>query len=153
MKQGITESVFEICKPITDKLGLSIYDIEYVKEGPDYYLRIFIDKKGGVGINDCENVSHELDPLLDKADIIKESYYLEVSSVGLDRPLKTEKDFNRFMGEKIEIKLYKPIGKKRELVGKLIEYNNGDFSILTDDNQKIQLNIKDTGLIRPWIEF
>lgn len=153
MKQGITDAVFKICEPIAQRLGLSIFDIEYVKEGPDYYLRVFIDKQGGVGINDCEALSRELDPLLDKADIIKDSYYLEVSSVGLDRPLKTEKDFMRFMGEMIEIKLYKPIDKKRELVGKLISYDNGDFIILADDNKEIKLNVKDTGLIRPWIEF
>ena len=154
MKKNIAEAVEELCAPLAGRLSLEIYDVEYVKEGPDRFLRVYIDKPGAVvSIEDCEALSRLLDPALDEADLIPERYYLEVSSVGLDRPLKKEKDFRRFMGEKIEVRLFKALAGRREFTGRLMSFDNGIFEIMDDGGQAIKLDIKDAGLIRPWIEF
>ena len=154
MKKTIAETVTEIVLPYASELGLEIYDVEYVKEGADYFLRIYIDRKDrAVDINDCENLSRAIDPVLDEADPIKDSYYLEVSSVGLDRPIKTEKDFLRFMNSKIDVRLYKAINGIREYSGKLCHYESGNFTVITDSGEKIETTIKQASLIRPHIDF
>ena len=110
---------------------------EFVKEGSDWYLRVYVDKLEGEGYgtmstDDCELVSRYLSDRLDKEDPIKQNYYLEVSSPGMDRPLLTEKDFRRFMGELIEIRLYKAENGSKTVVGKLAGYNNGDITVELD---------------------
>lgn len=109
MKKSIELTIEELVSPIVDDKGFEIVDIEYVKEAGEYYLRIFLDKEGGISLNDCESVSRELSEILDVKDPIKDNYFLEVSSPGLDRPLKKDKDFLRYKGRDIEIKLYKPL--------------------------------------------
>lgn len=154
MKKSTSEVVTEIVTPYAAELGLEIYDVEYVKEGTDYFLRIYIDKiDGDVDINDCENLSRAIDPVLDERDPIKDSYYLEVSSVGLDRPLKTEKDFNRFMNQKIDVRLFKAKNGVREYYGILCSYEDGKFTVKTDGGEMIEATIKEASLIRPHLDF
>lgn len=134
MKKSIQQAVTELAAPVTDSLNYELVDVEYVKEGTNWYLRIYIDKPGGIGIDDCQAVSERLSDILDKNDPIDQSYYLEVSSPGLDRPLKTERDFKKYKGELVEVKVFQPIDGKKvfegELVGlidnKIVILQNGD---------------------------
>ncbi|MBQ6823401.1 MAG: ribosome maturation factor RimP [Clostridia bacterium] len=152
MKENIASRVEALASPVAQELGYELFDVEYVKEGPDWFLRLFITKEGGIAIDDCEAMSRAVDPLLDEADIIKDHYYLEVSSVGLDRPLKKEKDFRYFMGEMIEVKLFRPLEGKDLWVGKLTGYEDGNFTVSVEEGT-LELNTKDARLIRPWVDF
>lgn len=153
MKKDVVSTVEALAKPIAEEFGTELYDVEFVKEGGGYYLRIYIDKEGGVDINDCENVSRALDPVLDEADPISEAYYLEVSSVGLDRPLKKEKDFLHFMGQLIEVRTYKAIDGQKEFSGILQSYENGVFTLLETSGNIRTFECKETALVRPGVEF
>ncbi len=153
MKQKVTEVVSDIALPLAKQVGVELYDVEFVKEGPDYYLRVFIDKEGGVDINECEAVSRLLDPALDEADPIDTPYFLEVSSVGLDRQLKKEKDFLHFMGHPIEVKLYRPMEGRKEWCGILSGYSEGVFTLRLADENEIEIKCEDAAMIRPSIEF
>ena len=152
MKGSIASRVEALAQPVAEGLGYQLFDVEYGKEGPDYFLRLFITKEEGIAIEDCEAMSRAIDPLLDEADLIKDHYYLEVSSVGLDRPLKKEKDFRYFMGEMIEVKLFRPQNGTDYLVGQLVGYEDGKFTIHLQE-QDLELSVKDARLIRPWIDF
>ena len=152
MKENIASRVESLAQPVAEELGYTLFDVEYVKEGPDFYLRLFITNEEGITLEDCETMSRAVDPLLDDADFIKDRYYLEVSSVGLDRPLKKEKDFLYFMGEKIEVKLYKAFEGSDYWVGVLIGYEDGMFTIETPQGE-MEINIKETRLIRPWVDL
>lgn len=152
MKESIATRVETLAAPVAEGLGYSLFDVEYVKEGPDHFLRLYITKESGIAIEDCEAMSRAVDPLLDEADFIKDRYYLEVSSVGLDRPLKKEKDFAYFMGEMIEVKLFRPLDGSDYLVGRLTGYQDGRFAMEADGSE-IELDVKDARLIRPWIDF
>ena len=121
----ITERVFELARPVVEEEGCSLWDVEYLREAGTWYLRIYIDKEGGVSIDDCERISRRLDPILDEADPIPESYVFEVGSAGADRELKRPSDFEQFMGSEIEVKLYKPLNGSKSFVGKLIGYEEG----------------------------
>ena len=121
----IEEKVQELLEPIINKLGYDLYDVIYTKEGKDYYLKIFIDKEEGIGIEDCEKVNNEINDILDEKDLIPESYFLEVSSPGVERLLRKEKHFLKNIGKEIIIKLYRPINKKREFTGLLNSFENG----------------------------
>ncbi len=140
----------EFVLPILEKKGFELYDVEYVKEGSDYYLRIFIDKEGGITINDCVDVTREMNEILDREDYIKDAFIFEVSSPGLDRPLKKDKDFDRNIGKQVEIKTFKPFDKQKEFTGILkshdetsvtIEFEDGDFTFLKKDLSMIRLAI------------
>ena len=122
----IEEKVESLIEPKIKELGYNLYDVEYVKEGKDYYLRVYIDKDTGISIEDCELVSNNINEILDQADYIKDQYFLEVSSPGLDRPLKKDKDFERYKGRDVEIKLYKPMNGSKQFEGELVG--------LTEDN-------------------
>ena len=125
----VTEKVAALAKPIVEKHGCELWDIELVKEAGQWFLRVYIDKPEGIAIEDCENVSRDLDPVLDEADPITESYIFEVSSAGAERALKRPSDFERFMGSNVAVHLYKPKEGKKEFIGKLISYRNGDVEI------------------------
>lgn len=127
-----TEALLE---PIVAEYGVRIYDVEYVKEGSDWYLRAYIDKDEGVTIDDCENVSRALNVKLDEEDYIADAYILEVSSPGLGRKLTKERHFLQSMGEEIEVKTYKPIDKQKEFVGNLKAYDNGNVTIDMDGKE------------------
>lgn len=152
MKKSVESIVSEIALPIVREVGVELYDVEYVKEGGQWYLRIYIDAENGVDIDQCEAVSRLLDPALDKADPIREAYFLEVSSVGLDRQLKKEKDFHYFMGEMIEVRLYKAYEGQKEFVGRLIDFEDGSFTIEKGEDT-ITFTQKEAALVRPYIEF
>ena len=121
----------ELLHPIAKKNGVEIYDIEYVKEGSDWYLRAYIDKEEGVNINDCEAVSRALSDELDRTDFIEDAYILEVSSPGLGRTLKKARHFEQSMGLEVELKTYKPINKEKQFVGILKAYEDGAVTIET----------------------
>ncbi len=125
----ITETVRALAEPIAEKYGCEIWDVEYVKEAGTWYLRVYIDREDGVSITHCENVSRELDPILDEADPIPGSYTFEVSSAGAERQLKRPSDFERFIGHLVEVKLYKARDGRKEYVGQLAGYNNGSVTV------------------------
>lgn len=127
-----TEALLE---PIVAEYGVRIYDVEYVKEGSDWYLRAYIDKDEGVTIDDCENVSRALNVKLDEEDYIEDAYILEVSSPGLGRKLTKERHFMQSMGLEVELKTYKPVDKKKEFIGILTGYENGAVTISEDGKE------------------
>ncbi len=125
----ITDKVFELAKPVVEEAGCSLWDVEYVREAGSWYLRVFIDKEGGVSINDCETISRALDPILDEADPIPDSYVFEVGSAGAERELKRPGDFQQFMGSEVELRLYQPLKGSKVFVGKLAAYEDGDVTV------------------------
>ena len=125
----VTDTVTALAQPIAEKLGLELWDVEYVREAGQWFLRIYLDKDGGVSINDCEALSRALDPLLDEADPIPDSYVFEVSSAGAERELKRPGDFERFMGETVEVRLYKPVDGSKSFIGTLAGYENGNVRL------------------------
>lgn len=125
----LTDKVSEIARPIVEEEGCTLWDVEYVREAGTWYLRVFIDKDGGVSIDDCERVSRRLDPILDEEDPIPDSYVFEVGSAGADRELKRPGDFEQFMGSEIEVKLFRPVGGSKHYTGTLAAYENGTVSL------------------------
>ena len=125
----ITDKVTELARPVVEEEGCSLWDVEYVREAGNWYLRVFIDKEGGVDIMDCERISRRLDPILDEADLIPDSYTFEVGSAGIERELKRPSDFEQFMGHEVEVRLYQPVDGSKVFVGTLAGYENGDVSI------------------------
>lgn len=128
----VTELVRELAEPIVDKAGCELWDVEYVREAGQWYLRVYIDKEGGVSIDDCEAVSRALDPVLDERDPIPESYIFEVSSAGAERRLYRPSDFERFMGEPVTVKLYRARGGSKEYVGTLAGFEDGAVTLLVN---------------------
>lgn len=153
MKKSIEAAIEELVSPIVDDKGFEIVDIEYVKEAGEYYLRIFLDKEGGISLNDCEAVSRELSEILDVKDPIKDNYFLEVSSPGLDRPLKKDKDFVRYQGRDVEIKLYKPLNGSKQFEGELVGLNEDKNIVVMIDDNEVEFNKKDVALVRLAIKF
>ena len=148
----IEEKVEQLVKDPIEKLGYSLYDVEYVKEGPEYYLRIYIDKESGIDLNDCEKVSNEINEILDKADYIKEQYYLEVSSPGIERKLRKDKHLEQNISKNVEIKLFKKDNNgKKEYTGKLKAFNQEEIIIETDKEIAIERkNIAQIKTINEW---
>ena len=142
----------ELLAPIVSSRGFELVDVEYVKEAGTYYLRGYIDKPGGITVNDCEAVSREFSDVLDEKDFIEDSYIMEISSPGLDRPLKKEKDYQRSMGRLIEIRTYRPIDKRKEFCGILKAYD-ADTVTIEEDGVDLTFQKKDTAIIRLAIEF
>lgn len=144
---NIESKVENLLCNIIESLGYSLYDVLYEKEGKDYYLRIIIDKPEGIDINDCEKVNNEINPILDEADYIKEQYFLEVSSPGIERTLRKEKHFLSQIGNEISVKLFKPLNKQKELIGTLEEYNKNEITIKTKEST-IKIDLKDIALVK-----
>ena len=142
----------ELLTPIAERFGVQIYDVEYVKEGSDWYLRAYIDKLEGVTINDCENVSRALSDELDKEDFIEDAYILEVSSPGLGRTLKKDRHLARSLGEEVEIKTYKPIDGQKEFNGVLTAYDEKTITVMLG-NDEIDFERKEIALIRLALNF
>lgn len=134
----ITEKVEALAAPIVAEEGCELWSVEYVREAGTWYLRIFIDKEGGVGIDDCERISRRLDPMLDEADPIPESYVFEVGSAGAERELKRPSDFEKFMGSTVELKLYSPYKGQKSIVGTLEAYENGSVTVNGETFEKNQ---------------
>ena len=133
----ISEKVFELAKPVVEDEGCSLWDVEYVREAGTWYLRVYVDKEGGVSIDDCERISRRMDPVLDEADPIPESYVFEVGSAGADRELKRPGDFEQFMGSLVEVKLYKPMDGSKLYVGELRSYDKGSVCILFGNRELV----------------
>lgn len=125
----ITEKVEALAKPVVEDEGCELWAVEYVREAGSWYLRVLIDKDGGVGIDDCERISRRLDPILDEADPIPDSYVFEVGSAGAERELKRPSDFERYIGSEVEVKLYQPYQGKKSYVGTLEAYVGGDVTV------------------------
>lgn len=135
----ISDKVEALARPVVEEEGCKLWSVEYIKEAGTWYLRIFIDKDGGVGIADCEAISRRLDPILDEADPIPESYVFEVGSAGADRELKRTSDFEQFIGSDVEVKLYQPYEGRKTLVGTLEEYNDGNITVSGVELKKEQI--------------
>lgn len=143
----ISETVINIAKPIAEGLGLVLVDVEFVREGKDWYLRVYIDKDGGVTLDDCEAVSRPLSDKLDKLDPIPQAYLLEVSSPGVERPFKTSRDFEKAIGENVRVKLYKAINGRKTIDGILEKYDGETVTILTDEDVREIYQLKDISKI------
>lgn len=143
----------EILIPIVEEYGFELVDLEYVKEGSNWYLRAYIDKPGGITVNDCEAVSRKLSDILDEKDYIDDAYILEVSSPGLGRPLKKEKDFKRSLGEEVEIRTYRMVEKQKEFTGILKDYDETTVTIELDDETLKTFEKSNIALIRLAFDF
>ncbi len=148
------EARFEkILMPITKECGVEIYDVEYVKEGSSWYLRAYIDKEGGVTIDDCEKVSRKVSDAMDKEDFIPDAYILEVSSPGLGRALKKEKHLAQSIGENVELKTYKPIEKKKEFSGVLEAFDEESVTLRIEEGKSMKFDRSDVAVIKLAIDF
>ena len=148
----ITEQVASFAQPIVEANGCSLWDVEYVREGSERFLRLYIDKEGGVNINDCEAIARAVDPILDEKDPIPESYHFEVCSAGLERPLKRPGDFEKFMGSPILVKLYRPRNGLKEIPGILRGYEEGKVTVEAG-KETITLEKSEVALGRLRVEF
>ncbi len=143
----------ELITPILERMNFELVDVEFVKEGGIWYLRAYIDKEGGITINDCEAVAREMNEILDREDYVEESYTFEVSSPGLGRPLKKEKDYVRSMGKELEIRTYRAINREKEFYGILKAYDDNTVTIETEDGEERIFEKKDIALIRLAFDF
>lgn len=125
----IAQKVYELAQPLAREQGLELWDVEYVKEAGQWFLRVYIDRDGGIGINDCEAFSRAFDPVLDEADPIPGSYVFEVSSAGAERELKRPSDFEKFLGSPVELKLYRAVDGQKTFPGTLEAYDDGDVTL------------------------
>ena len=154
MAYNATEStVYELVSPIAEANGVSVWDVEYKKEGQDQVLRVYIDKDGGIAIDDCEKVSRALEEVLDKKDFIKQAYMLEVSSAGIDRALKRDSDFLMFLNHKVDVKLYKAENGVKEFTALLLDYKDGEMLLKTEDDKEITLPKEKASSVRLTVEF
>lgn len=143
----------ELLLPIVERYGFELVDVEYVKEAGMWYLRAYIDKPGGITVDDCADVSREFSDILDEKDYIDDAYIFEVSSPGLGRPLKKEKDFKRSIGEEVEIRTYRPINRQKEFIGILKEYDETTVTIEYEDEETQVFERSDIALIRLSFDF
>ena len=154
----ITETVDQAVRATVEALGFELDEVEYQKEQGNWVLTLYIDAPEGVTLDDCERVSHAVDPILDEADPIPDAYYLSVSSIGLDRPLKKDRDFVRNVGNKLDVKLYAPVNKKKEFLGTLVSFDADSFTIALVEKggatgSEMTIARKDAALVRPHIDF
>ena len=152
MKINIQQVITELAKPIVEDLNYELVDVEFVKEGANWYLRIYIDKSGGIGIDDCQSVSEKISDILDEKDPIEQSYYLEVSSPGLERPLKTERDFIKYKGELVEIKVFQPIDGKKIFEGELVGLIDGNI-VITQDGKTLEFEKNKVAIVKRAVKF
>ncbi|MBR6940991.1 MAG: ribosome maturation factor RimP [Clostridia bacterium] len=145
---NVSAAVWNIAQPVADRLGLEIWDIRFLKEGTDWFLRIFIDKDGGVDITDCENFSRAIDAPLDELDPIEQSYCLEVSSPGLERELTRPDHFEKYTGAGIKVRMIRPVNGVREFKGVLESYDGGMIVLRLDDGSAMNIEKKETSYIR-----
>ena len=148
-----TEICENLCKAKIESLGFELCDVEYQKEYGDWVLTFYIDKPGGVTIDECEAVSRAVEPILDEADPIESEYVLSVSSLGIDRPLKKDRDFERALGSELEIKLYAPQDGKKQWIGTLSAFEADSFTVETEQGKRMTFQRKDCALVRPNIRF
>lgn len=148
----VTELVASIAEPIVKEHGCTLWDVEYVREGSEYFLRLYLDKEGGVDINDCEAISRAVDPLLDEKDPIQGAYHFEVCSAGLERTLKRPSDFERFLGSNVTVKLYRPRNGLKEIPCVLRGYEDGRVTVEAG-KETITFEKTEVALVRLRVEF
>ena len=148
----ITDQVAAFAKPVVEGFGCELWDVEYVREGSERYLRLYIDKDDGIDIDDCEKIHRAMDPILDEKDPIAESYHFEVCSAGLGRALKRPGDFERFMGSNITVKLYRPRNGLKEIPWVLQGYENGRITVLAG-KETLTFEKSEVALVRLRVEF
>ena len=148
----VTELVAQLAESVVQAHGCELWDVEYVREGSEYFLRLYLDKEGGVDINDCERISRAMDPILDEKDPIPTSYHFEVCSAGLERTLKRPSDFQRFMGSAITVKLYRPRNGLKEIPCVLRGYDNGKVTVEAG-KETITFEKSEVALVRLRVEF
>ena len=152
MSKKIVQQVWEISQPVVEGFGLKLWDVEYVREGADWFLRLYIDKDGAVDISDCEKVSRAMDPILDEADPIPDSYNFEVCSAGCERVLKRPGGFQQFMGSQVLVKLYRRREGSKGFVGALKGYEDGTVT-LEIGQKPMEFTPQETALVRLQVEF
>ena len=140
--------VWDIVEPFAEELGLKIWDVRFLKEGSSWFLRIFIDKDGGVSIDDCVDLTHAINKPLDEADPIEQAYFLEVSSPGVERDLVRDEHFEAYIGEKIKVKMIRPVEGKREFNGILADYSDGNITISLEDESGFTFTKKEASWIK-----
>ena len=148
----VIDQVAQFAKPIVEEKGCKLWDVEYVREGSERFLRLYIEKEGGVDISDCEAISRAVDPILDEKDPIAESYHFEVCSAGIERPLKRPGDFEKFMGSPIFVKLYRPVNGLKEIPGILRGYEDGRVTVEAG-KQTLTFEKSQVALVRLRVEF
>lgn len=147
-RQDYEAQTEQLVTPILEKYGFELYDVEYVKEGGNNYLRVYIDKPGGIAVNDCETVAREMNPILDEKDFIPDSYVFEVSSPGLGRALKKDKHLLKSIGEGVEIRTFRPINHEKQFEGILKSFDDKELTIALNDEQELTFARTDIALIR-----
>ena len=152
MKRKVEDILYDISMPILDKYNFEFVDVEYKKEGGQWYLRLFIDKDGGITIDDCQLVSEILSDKLDEIDPIDHSYIFEVSSPGIDRPLKTERDYKKNLNKELEVKFYDSFDGKKSIEATLLDYDDKKV-ILDYKGKEIEIDKKTIAIMRPLIKF
>jgi len=151
---NIEEKIENRVSGIIEDLGYKLYDVQYVKEGKDYFLRIFIEKENGeIDLNDCENVNNAITDVLDEEDYIKEQYFLEVSSTGVEKMIRKDRHLKENIGEIITVKLFKPIDGSKEFVGELINFDDENLSLKLDDESNIEIERKNISLIKKFYDW
>ncbi len=148
-----TEICEQLCRETIESMGFELCDVEYQKEYGDWVLTFYIDKPSGVTIDECEAVSRAIEPILDEKDPIESEYVLSVSSLGIDRPLKKDRDFERAMGTELEIRLYAPQNGKKQWTGTLTAFDADGFTVKTEQGETLTVKKKDCALVRPYIRF
>ena len=152
-KEIYEQKTEKILNPMVEKHGFELVDVEYVKEGGNWNLRAYIDKPGGITVDDCEVISRELSDKLDEKDFVEEAYILEVSSPGLGRPLKKEKDFARSLGEEVEVRTYRAVNRQKEFTGILKAYDKDSITIELENEEKMTFARTDIALVRLAFDF
>lgn len=153
--KGTVAAVMELAQPVAERMGLLLWDVRFEKEGANWYLRLLIDREdGGVTIDDCEVFSREMDPLLDEADPISQSYVLEVGSPGTERDLTKDWHFARMLGKEITVRLIRPMDGKKEVVGRLTTYQDGTITLLPrGENTELTVLLSDTAFVRQFDDY
>ncbi|MCC8016072.1 MAG: ribosome maturation factor RimP [Clostridiales bacterium] len=146
--KNTVEKVLEIAEPLAAELGLEIWDVTFKKEGADWYLRIFIDKKGGVTVDDCVDLTHAVAKPLDEADPISQSYMLEICSPGIERELKKDSHFVKYIGSPVMLRTIRPVNNARDFAGTLEKYENGLITVLLKDGEILSVLKKDISYIK-----
>lgn len=152
-KKSIAEIVTELALPIVEDAGCELVDVEFVKEGGDWFLRVYIDKSGGVSLDDCEKVSRAVNDILDEKDPIPHAFYLEVSSPGLERQLKKPRDFEKAIGQLVEVKLYKAVNNTKRYEGELTAYDGNTLTIKAETNEIHQFTMDQIAKVKTLIKF
>lgn len=151
---NIEEKVEQLIDRRIKDLGYQLYDVQYVKEGQNYFLRIFIEKEDGdIDLNDCEKVNDGINDILDTANYIKDQYFLEVSSTGIEKVLRKDKHLESNIGNKIEVKLFKPINKQKEFIGNLKSFNENEIILILEDQTEMKINRKEISLIKTFFDW